>query len=491
MRYDLAVIGGGINGCGIAADAAQRGLKVILIEKSDIAGGTSSHSSKLIHGGLRYLEMCDFSLVRKSLQERQLLLELASYLIHPQEFLIPKTAKSRPSWLVRLGLLLYDNLSASNQLSRSFSVSRKRTASYFKNVIPEINHGHLYYDAITDDARLTLVNALQAAANMAVICPRTALISAEADRQGWVLHTKSTNGVRQRIQARVVINACGPWVEKTNTLLRVNNNIKLSLVKGSHIVVPALYPGKHAFLLQHADKRIVFVVPYHGYSLVGTTDVAFKGNLDAVAIEPFEVNYLLEVVAEYFNTAPSKNSIIYSWSGIRPLITEANKSPQSISRDYYIKYNNVPAPSLTIYGGKITTYRTLAKEAVDILNSTFPSLKASSTAKTPLPGSNWGKLSFEQYQDYARSTYPWLNEAILQRLLTTYGCLCQNFLQDCVNITDLGRHFGHGLYEREVDYLVNQEWAISSEDILWRRTKLGFVFNQEMEQNLRLYLKHA
>ena len=486
--FDVAIIGGGINGCGCAADAALRGLSVVLCEKMDLASQTSSSSSKLIHGGLRYLEQFNFSLVRKSLNERQILLNIAPHLVHPLRFVIPQQTTHRSQWLLRLGLFLYDNLSRNNKLPKSGILTRQHNPAYFKPLISSIHKGFMYYDGMTDDARLTITNALQAKQHGANILTQTEVIHAEIINSIWHLTIQTNHQEPRLIKARSLINAAGPWVETLNNTLGIPNNHTLSLVKGSHIVLEKLYDGDHAYVLQHDDKRIVFTIPYFGHTLVGTTDIPFAGEPNALKITPTEIDYLFDLIARYFGRKPETKHIITSWSGVRPLLTEPNKNASTLSRDYLYHFSTQPAPCVTIYGGKLTTYRILAEKVIDQLRSVFPKMAGSTTNSTPLPGAIDNSLSLNDYQHKAHECYPWLDEVILKHYLQTYGVLTEEILQNSKNTDDLGIYFGGTLYQKEVDYLVAEEWATSVDDILWRRTKLGLNFNKKEQEQLNQYL---
>lgn len=487
--FDIAVIGAGINGCGIAADAAMRGLSVLVLEKGDIAAQTSSSSSKLIHGGLRYLEQYDFSLVKKALDERQLLINIAPHLVHPLPFVLPYDQSMRPVWLLRTGLFLYDHLSRRNKLPKSRFIKRGKHDNYFLPLAENYHKGFVFYDCTTDDARLTIANALQAKAHGATILTQCELTQGEVQHGLWQLQVQSINEKR-RFTAKVVINAAGPWVSEINKRLQLNDYYTISLVKGSHLVVKRLYEGEHAYLLQNKDNRIVFVVPYHGYTMIGTTDVPItQHELAHIAISSQETEYLLTLINHYLHHPLTTNDIITTWSGVRPLLATKNAKPQSLSRDYAYHFSNTPAPSLCIYGGKITTYRQLALEAVNTLHTVFPTLKKSTTKQSILPGGLLEKWNYAQYLTHAQEKYFWLNTKLKQRLLQTYGTLTEIILANCHAMTDLGKHFGQDLYQAEVDYLCKHEWAQTSDDILWRRTKLGLTFSSEERQELTAYLK--
>jgi glycerol-3-phosphate dehydrogenase len=489
--FDVVIIGGGINGCGCAADAALRGLSVLLVEQDDLASKTSSSSTKLIHGGLRYLEYHDFKLVKKALNERQMLLQVAPHLVHPLPIVLPYEKTMRPAWLLRAGLFLYDHLSRSNKLPASKLIRRKTQASCFGPLTGHLNKGFLFHDCMTDDARLTMANALQAREHGAIIMTDTALIQAETSHNQWQLTLQSKTSTPFTVTAKTVINTAGPWVEPVNRLLNIPMEYNLSLIKGSHIVVHKLYEGEHAYLLQHHDKRVVFVIPWHGHTLIGTTDVPLAGNPDDIGIDTGEMDYLLELTSRYFNKQIHPDNIISTWSGARPLLSTKGKNPAALSRDYTYHFATSPAPSVTVYGGKITTYRQLAHEVIDQLRSVFPKLPDSATQHTPLPGALFGSMHFNAYQEYAREKYHWLDDPLLTRYLGQYGTRTELLLQDCKCIKDLGLCFSEMLYQAEVDYLIREEWARTCEDILWRRTKLGYSMNADEQHMLAKYIRES
>lgn len=486
--YDVAIVGGGINGCGIAADAAMRGLSVILIEQDDLAQQTSSASTKLIHGGLRYLEYYDFSMVKKSLDERQRLLTLAPHLVHPIKLILPHRSAVRPLWLLRLGLFLYDHLSFKNKLPKTKLVSRRVTKALFAPLKPIFQRGLSFYDACTDDARLTIANALQAALHGAEIRTRLRLIKAEPQGQQWSLSVECPKQIQQKICAKTVINAAGPWVNPVESILQTPSHDHLSLVKGSHIVVHKLYEGEQAYFLQHQDGRVIFVIPYHGYTMIGTTDTPVTSATPPIHIDPEEITYLCDLVNVYFQSEISAQQILYTWSGIRPLLPSEGKSAKALSRDYHYYFSTIPAPAVTIYGGKITTYRKLAADVVDALSPIFPNLPPSTTDKIPLPGASLGRLNFRQYSQYAKTQYSWLAAPVHAHLLATYGSRMEFILQGCQRMSDLGEPFSETLYPAEVDYLYHYEWARTEDDILWRRTKLGLSMTQAEQDRLSEYL---
>ena len=489
--FDVVIIGGGINGAGCAADAALRGLSVLLCEQDDLASKTSSSSSKLIHGGLRYLEKFDFKLVRKALNERETLSRIAPHLIDPLPIFIPLQSTMRPAWFVRMGLFIYDHLSRINALPHSRLFRRRQKTPYFTPLDAKVSKGFLFYDCKTDDARLTVVNALQAKQHGANIMTQTRLIKAEVIDARWHLTLQTSSGQVILVQATSVINAAGPWVSNVNQLLHLPDMHHLSHVKGSHLVVHKLYEGEHAYLLQHDDQRIVFVVPYHGHTMIGTTEVPFKGSLDDISVEPFEIDYLLALIHRYFNKRLASSDIITTWSGVRPLISVEGKQNTALSREYACHLSNEPAPALSIYGGKITTYRQLAVEAIDQLSVLFPALPPSATAVTPLPGAAFGTMTFVEYLRYAAEKYHWLDDMTRNRYLNVYGTRTEMILAGCKNKDHMGVRFTDTLYQVEVDYLMQDEWACCVDDILWRRTKLGLTMEASHQKKLSDYIKEV
>lgn len=492
--FDVAIVGGGINGCGCAADAALRGLSVVLLEQDDLASKTSSNSSKLIHGGLRYLEQGEFRLVRKALNERQKLLDLAPHLVHPQAFFLPYLKSMRPAWLLRLGLFFYDHLTNKNRLPPCQFIKKNKDHpnSYFAPLIEAIDRGVFFYDAATDDARLTITNALQAKNHGASIRPYSKVIHAEVIHNLWQLTIQPQEGAPYTLSAKSLINATGPWVECLAKLTPVPLAHSLTLVKGSHILVPKYYEGEQAYLLQHNDKRIIFVIPYQGFSLIGTTDFPFQGSLqDPIVISEEEIDYLLGLVNSYFTVKLTKEDLVFSWSGLRTLIKNQGKKLQSLSRDYHYELSTQPAPLITILGGKITTYRLLAEEVVNQLRVLFPQMPPSKTENTPLPGATFNNMNFEQYCLYATKKYSWLPKELLTRYLYSYGSQMEFFLSKCTSMDSMGLAFGSSLYQVELDYLITQEWAKHLDDVLERRTKLEWTMNETSKKMLRDYLKNS
>ncbi len=485
---DLLVIGGGINGVGIAADAASRGLSVVLCEKGDLAGATSSNSSKLIHGGLRYLEHYEFGLVRKSLQEREILASIAPHIVRPLAFQIPQLSNSRRSWMIKAGLFLYDNLAKRDRFKNSSSVRYSSDSPLNEN----IKHGFEYWDAQVDDARLVVINALQARRHGATIHTRTECIGLNPTDLGWSatfqnhLNNESTSQV-----FKAVVNASGPWVSSLlDKLTEQKEPHQLRMVKGSHIVVPKIHPGEEAYLLQHHDGRVVFVIPYQSdFSLIGTTEEEYAGDLDNVEISKDEIEYLISIVNLYFKKGVHRSDIVHTYSGIRPLIDQSGKSASSVSRDYRLELETDPYPLLSVYGGKVTTYRVLAEQAVSSLVRFFPRMPSSNTSRAPLPGADFD-ISENLFQDLA-TKFGWLGPDMLNRWLANYGSLSFEILGKARGLGDLGVKFGANLYQREVDYLCTEEWARTAEDVLWRRTKLGYVFSEKEKQSLANYINQS
>lgn len=486
--YDLLVIGGGINGAGIAADAAGRGLNTVLCEMNDLGSATSSSSSKLIHGGLRYLEYGEFRLVREALAEREVLLRNAPHITWPLRFCLPHHPYLRPAWLIQLGLFLYDRLAARDTLPPFRTVTFDE-ASPLKT---DITRGFEYSDGWVDDARLVVLNAMAAREKGATILTHTRCISAKRASSSWqVSLVDQQDGTTREVYARALVNAAGPWVSSLfPEVMHSPAPKQIRMVKGSHIVVPRLYHSPEAYILQNADRRIVFVIPYEEqFSLIGTTDVEYHGDPSAVKISPEERDYLISVVNQHFRHTLQPSDVVMDYAGIRPLLDDQSDSAQAVTRDYSFEIdapNGLP-PLLSVFGGKITTYRKLAQAAVDKLSLYLPHTGPHWTASTPLPGGDFETPALLLQTLNIR--YPWLPTQIAQRYVRSYGTLCHLFLKDADNLDALGTHFGQGLYSAEVDYLIDQEWASSSEDILWRRSKLGLHLSLEQQAVLERYLK--
>lgn len=470
--HDVLIIGGGINGCGIAMDAAGRGLKVLLCEQDDLASATSSRSSKLIHGGLRYLEFFQFRLVGKALAEREILLRNAPHIIRPLRFRLPHQPHLRPAWMIRAGLFLYDHLARRKTLPGSHGV-RFAADSPLK---PAIVRGFEYSDAWVDDSRLVVLIAQAAAQHGAQILPHTACVQARREGDLWhVMLEDRRTGQRSQHLSRALVNAAGPWVAQLlDQVIDTPVRRPLRLVKGSHIVVPRLHDQEHAYILQNEDNRIVFVIPFEDdFSLIGTTDVDYQGDPAAAQISAQETRYLLRVVNRHFRQQLTETDILWSFAGVRALADDADGKAQSASRDYSldIEQRTGQPPLLSVLGGKITTYRRLAEQATDQLCDLLNRPARPWTADSVLPGGDFPDQATLMAD--LRKLYPWLPESMAQRFSHSYGTLTHELLQDCSSMDDMGRHFGADLYGQEVHYLIQNEWAINADDVLWRRSKLG------------------
>jgi len=463
---DLVVVGGGINGAGIARDAAGRGLSVTLVEKSDLAVATSSASSKLIHGGLRYLEQYEFRLVAESLAEREIMLRIAGHLTWPTRFIMPHVPELRPRWMIRTGLFLYDHLTRRSLLPGSQAV-RLDQPPYHAGLRPELRHGFAYSDCRVDDSRLVVVNALDAQNHGARI-----LVGVEcrrARREDGVWRVELSSG--ETLRAKAVVNAAGPWVKRVlNEDLGQSTRDSVRLVKGSHIVLPRLYEGAHAFILQNDDRRVVFMIPYEDrFTLIGTTDVDFDGDPAKVEASEAEVDYLCRAAARYLARPPQPSEVLWTYAGVRPLYDDGSQDPSAITRDYTLRVDDVDgkAPVLSVFGGKITTYRRLAEHALQKLAPYFSGMKPAWSGQAPLPGSDYQDREAAKREVWQR--YAQVPPNVLQGVFRRHGTLTPSVLGDGL----LGEYYGAGLTEREVAYLKEREWARSAEDVLWRRTKCG------------------
>lgn len=478
-EYDLLIVGGGINGAGIARDAAGRGLRVALVEQDDLGCATSSASTKLIHGGLRYLEHYDFRLVREALRERERLLAIAPHIVRPMQFVLPHIEGLRPRWLIRLGLFFYDHAGGGRSLPASRGV-RLAGAGFGQPLNPSIRHGFVYCDCWVDDSRLVILNAMDAAARGACILPRTRFVSAAAQDGIWTaLCHKQSNGRELQIRSRAIVNAAGPWVEGVLHRLQgvPRQPSQVRLVKGSHIVVRKLYEGDHAYTLQHPDGRVVFTIPFEDdYTAVGTTDVAHAGEVQTAAISADEIDYLCGTVNRYF---PSRRlepaDVVWTYAGVRPLFDDAAKEDSKVTRDYKLELvaGAGGAVALSVYGGKITTYRKLAEAAMSKLQPLLGGKASAWTANACLPGGDMPQRSPILFLAECRRRWPGLPAALLRRLARSHGTRIEDILGSAATVDDLGRQHGAGLSEAEVQYLRTQEWAQSADDILWRRSKLG------------------
>ena len=483
-NYDLLVIGGGINGAGIAYDAAGRGLKVGLYEMGDLAGATSSSSSKLIHGGLRYLEQYQFRLVKEALGEREVLLRMAPHISWPLQFHLPLQSKLRPAWMVRLGLFLYDHLSKRNSLkgSRRIAVSADSPLKdHFKTVFE-------YSDAWVDDARLVLLNAQGVREHGGTIRTRTKVVSAARVNGVWQIElADQLTGKTTQVTARALVNAAGPWVTQMLAKLPSTTDKKMRLVKGSHIVVPQVYQGRQAYILQNSDKRVVFVIPYlDRYSLIGTTEVEYSGDPAGTTCSVDEREYLCQVVNNHFKKSVSVADIVWDYSGVRPLIEDEASDARTVTRDYAfaLEDDSGQTPLISVFGGKLTTYRRLAEHILERLGPYFPEAGGCWTGNSQLPGAQQADRCLADVQQ----RYPWLPQAIAVRYVHSYGALTHQLLAGKASIDELGIDFGAGLYQHEVDYLIRNEWVMQADDLLWRRSKLGLFLGSEETARLADYI---
>ncbi|HEY6643390.1 glycerol-3-phosphate dehydrogenase [Povalibacter sp.] len=475
--FDLLIVGGGINGTGIARDAAGRGHKVMLIEQSDLASATSSASTKLIHGGLRYLELFEFRLVREALIERERLLAIAPHIIRPMQFVLPHVEGLRPRWQIRSGLFLYDHIGGRHRLPASHSVSLT-TGPWAGSLHPLLTHGFTYSDCWVDDSRLVILNAMDAAQRGATIRTRTRFVGASAQDGHWRIRVEDTvTGEQSVLTARAMVNAAGPWVEDVlGHVPRSSNENQIRLVKGSHIVVPRMYEGDHAFLLQHPDGRVVFAIPYQqDFTLVGTTDVPYEGNPAEAAISTEEIAYLCKTANEYFQRPISPSDVKWTFAGVRPLSDDEASNASKVTRDYKLELTEAQGQPalLSVFGGKITTYRRLAETALHKLHPFIGGSKQGWTDQAQLPGGDLPQADFAAFLESVQRRWSFLPAALAERLARSYGTRISEIVGGAKALEDLGTDFGAGLTRAEVDYLRTHEWARTSEDVLWRRTKIG------------------
>ena len=489
---DILVVGGGINGAGIARDAAGRGLSVLLCEKNDLASATSSASTKLIHGGLRYLEYYEFRLVREALIEREVLLRSAPHIIWPLRFVLPHNKGLRPAWLIRLGLFLYDHLGGRKLLPGSEGVNlRQHTAG--EPLVPELRKGFVYSDCWVQDSRLVTLNALDARERGAEVVTRVECISARRAGDRWHAVLRDLrDGSKREVTARALVNAAGPWTaEFIEQRAGLNKAQSLRLVKGSHIVVPKMFDHDYPYIFQNPDGRIVFAIPYEqAYTLIGTTDVDFTGDADAVAISPEETAYLCSAVNAYFKRKIKPEDVVWSYSGVRPLYDDAADTASAATRDYVLELDHGPGrpPLLSVFGGKITTFRRLSEHALVKLGEAMGPLGEPWTAGAALPGGNIADADFHGYLARFRQERPWLPEALAWRYVRNYGTRAERIVAGARSLNDLGEDLGDGLHAAEMRYLCENEWAESADDILWRRSKMGLHVSGRTKQKLEAWL---
>ena len=479
---DLFVVGGGINGAGIACDAAGRGLTVGFCEMHDFASATSSKATKLIHGGLRYLEQYEFRLVREALMEREVLLAKAPHISWPLRFVLPHEPHLRPRWMLRLGLFLYDHLDWHMTLPKSEAVDLQKS-KWGTGLKPSFKYGFVYSDAWVDDARLVIANVKSARDMGATIYARHRCTSARrsADGKLWEIKLQAPDGTSVKLTARGLVNACGPWVKHfLDEQTHVKTPKRVKLIKGSHIIVPRLHDGDHAFILQNKDNRIVFVIPYErDFSLIGTTDIPVEASEDAVCT-PEEIAYLCELASYYMAKPVRPQDVVWTYSGVRPLFDDGDDDPSAVTRDYHLEVDapDGAAPMLSVFGGKITTYRRLAEHALEDLRKFYPRMTGAWTAGKPLPDGEFAdaptfEAAFERFVAGAAQTKPGLAPDLVRVLARRHGTALDELLEGIRTVADLGRHFGGHLYEHEVRYLMREEWAVEPDDVLWRRSKEG------------------
>ena len=490
--YDLLVIGGGINGAGIARDAAGRGLRVMLVEQGDLASATSSASSKLAHGGLRYLETFEFRLVREALGEREILNSIAPHLCWPMTFVLPHDNSLRPAWMIRIGLFLYDHLARRSRLpaSRAIELATDLPGNPLR---PSLARGFTYADCWLDDCRLTVLNAVDAKERSAVIATRCRFQGAEHVDGRWQVRLLDDAIGATTVTAGALVNAAGPWADHVlGSIDRENSTTahappRLRLVKGSHIVVPRISAGGEAYILQNDDRRVIFLLPFEGaFTLIGTTDVPFAGDPPGVAADAAEIEYLCRAASRWLRDPVRPSDVVWSYAGVRALADDASASVSKVTRDYRLELRapGLGPALLSVYGGKLTTYRRLAEHAMERLAPAFPGLGPAWTATAHLPGGDFPADGFEPLVAELRAARPWLGEPIARRLVRAYGTRAGRVLGDAKTLRDLGDDLGHGLSAREVAYLMTAEFARTPEDILWRRGKLGLTATSETNARL-------
>jgi glycerol-3-phosphate dehydrogenase len=489
--FDLAIVGGGINGVGIARDAAGRGLRVLLVEQNDLASGTSSASTKLIHGGLRYLEHGWFRLVREALAEREVMLAMAPHLIRPMRFVLPVEPGMRPLWQLRLGLFVYDHLGGRRSLpaTRSLDLSADPHGATLKG---RYRHGFEYSDCMTDDSRLAVLNAIDAAARGALIRTRTRCLRADRGEE-WKIVLEA-RGRREVASARVLVNATGPWLGHfTENVLQQPAPSDLRLDKGSHIVVRRLFGHDRGYIFQTADGRVVFVLPYErDFTLIGTTDGSFSGDPGTVAPSAEEIHYLCAVANDHLRAVISPADVVWAFAGVRSLHDDGAGLPQDAMRDYVLVLDHAPAraPLLTVYGGKITTHRRLAEAALDRL-APLLGARPAWTETSRLPGGDIPRDGVARLVAEARRSWPFLGEAHIRRLVQAYGTRISRILGPAKQLDDLGARLGGDLTGAEVRYLMDHEWARTADDVLWRRSKLGLRVSAGERERLAKFMADA
>lgn len=486
---DILIVGGGINGAGIARDAAGRGLAVMLVEQGDPGGATSWASSKLLHGGLRYLEHYAFGLVSEALKERSVLLRTARHLARPLTFVLPHTPELRPAWMLRLGLAFYDWL-ATGDLPRAAPVDLANSL-LGEALRPDIKKGFTYADVQVDDARLVIANLIDAREHGALVLDRHRFLGARRDGAVWRASIANLgNGETFEVTSRSIINAAGPWVDQVLAAIpELPRQARVQLVRGSHIVVPRLYCGQHAFTLQNEDGRIVFLLPFCGdFTLIGTTDTRVAAPAVEAEVSSAEIDYLCRAANRYLRMPVSAVQVVWSFAGIRPLYDDGRADPSSVSREYVLQLDPGPPPALSVFGGKLTTYRSLAEKALHRLAPYFPAAGRPWTADAPLPGSE-GNEAPESLCTRIELVYPGIAPKLVADLVRRHGARIEGLLRVVKNLSDFGRDFGGGLTELEARHFMANEWAKSADDILWRRTKAGLFMTPAQREAFALWLQ--
>ncbi|BBC78689.1 glycerol-3-phosphate dehydrogenase [Acetobacter orientalis] len=491
--YDLLIVGGGVNGAGIARDAVGRGASVLMVEQDDLASYTSSASTKLIHGGLRYLEYYEFRLVKEALTERERLLKMAPHIMWPMRFVLPHSKLVRPAWMLKAGLFLYDHLASNMTLPKSRAIDF-RTHSAGQPLKSDYTKGFVYSDGWVQDSRLVVLNTMDAAERGADVRTRTRLINATRQNGLWQAELEDrVTGQTTTVQARALVNAAGPWVARLLAdTLKIPNSKSVRLVKGSHIIVPKVFDGPQAYIFQNPDKRIVFAIPYEQkFTLIGTTDIPWKEAPGKVGIAPDEISYLCESVNRYFKTAVKEGDVVWSYAGLRPLYDDASANASAVTRDYVLDLDTQDgAPLLSIFGGKITTYRKLAEHALEKLAPVLPAVAGKSwTANEVLPGGDIGDGGFDAALARLSRAAAWLPANLAWRLIRNYGSRAYEIIGEATSLQEMGTVLGGDLTTREVDYLIQREWARTAEDVLWRRSKLGLHLNEEEKRKVADYIE--
>ncbi len=494
-HYDVLIIGGGINGCGIARDAVGRGYTVCLCEAGDFGGGTSSASTKLVHGGLRYLEHYEFMLVRKALMEREVLWNNAPHIIWPMRFVLPHHSGLRPAWLLRLGLFLYDHIGGRKLLPATSSLNL-RDDEAGKPLRPLFRKAFEYSDCWVEDSRLVVLNALDAAQRGADMRTHTKVASAQRSDGQWRVEMEDTlSGGRQTVTAGIIVNAAGPWVDMVLKQVFGQNDVSnVRLVRGSHIVIRRKFAHDKAYIFQNDDNRIIFAIPYEGdYTLIGTTDAEHGPDMGKPEISTEEIEYLCAMASEYFSEPVTKSDVVWTYSGVRPLYDDGASKAQEATRDYVIRTDGDKKGGLllNIFGGKITTFRVLAEEILKDVEAALGARQPSWTANTALPGGDFPAQGFDALVNEYADAHPGLDRKLITRLARHYGTRAKLVLGNAQTTADLGKLFGNGLHEAEVIYLMRHEWALTAQDILFRRTKLGIAFDTEQIQALQAFMDRA